>query len=346
MNSSFCPKCGRDTDVLYNTVCRECYISIVKLLECPQVLYLRICPKCGSFFRKGRWSSREDETEVMREIVIDNLETNREAQNLELIIIPEQLDPSRYRVHVEAHARINGIPVDEELYTEVRINRETCDSCSRISGGYFEGLIQIRGDRRVPGKEELETCQCIARDVSVQALEKGDRFAFITKVVELDEGRDLYVGSRKLGKQICRAIINSFGGSFSESPKLVGQKDGVNLYRVTFAIRLPEFMRGDIISVNDKVIEVQSCGKHIRGIDLETGKRFTEEFDSQRKVEKLGRKEDAVSAVFISEEGSTIQVLDPDTYETVTIKKPDFLGSQPGSEIKIIKTSKGIYVLP
>jgi nonsense-mediated mRNA decay protein 3 len=249
-------------------------------------------------------------------------------------------------VHVKAKANIEGVPTEAALDTEVRISWETCDTCSRISGGYFEGIVQIRADKRLPTQEELDRCREIAQDVAARSREKGERLAFIAKVVELDEGIDIYVGLSKLGKQICRTITDAFGGRFSESPKLVGQKNGEDLYRITFAIRLPEFVRGDIISADDTVVEVQSCGKHVSGIDLETGRRFIENFNDLMDIKKLGRRQDAIPAVLVAEEDKVIQVLDPETYETVTVKRPEFLSAEPGSEIRIVKTVKGIYVLP
>ena len=346
MVRSFCPRCGNDTDIFIDNVCRQCFIGDKKLLECPLVIYATICPVCGSVFRKGKWQSKETENQVILDCVKDNLRINRDARNIDLTLIPEKLDHSRYQVHAGAKAEIRGISLDSGLDTEVRITWETCDTCSRISGGYFEGIVQIRADKRIPSKEELDKCISIAEEVAARAQDKGDRLAFIAKTVELDEGMDLYVGLIKLGKQICRAITDSFGGRFTESPKLVGQKNGEDLYRITFALRLPEFMRGDIISVDDTVIEVRSCGKQVSGIELETGKRFIENYSDLMLIKKLGNKQDAVLAVLISDEKTAIQVLDPVSYETVTIKRPEFLCAEPGDEIKIIKTAKGIYALP
>ncbi len=346
MTNLFCPKCGKDTDVFYDNVCMQCFIGDKKLLECPHVVYSRICPTCGSVFKRGRWSLKEDENETIISCVKDALKLEKQACNIELTLSPKQLDYSRYGIHVEARAKIKDAPIDAALDVEVRISWETCDTCSRIAGGYFEGIVQIRADGRIPAKEELERCKNIVEEITARAQEKGDRLAFIAKTEELDEGADLYVGSIKLGKQICRAIIEVFGGKFSESPKLVGQKNGEDLYRITFAMRLPEFVRGDIISADDRVIVVQSCGKHVSGIDLETGKRFIENFNDLMNVKKLGRRGDAVPAVLVSDEKGTIQVMDPDTFETVTIKRPEFLSAEAGNEIKIVKTAKGIFVVP
>ncbi len=346
MANLFCPKCGKDVDVLYDNVCRQCFIEDKKLLEVPPVIYSRICPSCGSVFRRGKWQFKENESEAIIESVKDNLNINKQVRDLNLTLTPEQLDYSRYLVHVEAKADIKGMQIDAMQDTEVRISWETCNICSRISGGYFEGIVQIRADKRFPTQDERKECRRIAQEVSARAQEKGDRLAFISKIVELKEGTDIYIGSSKLGKQICRAIIDSYGGRFTESPKLVGQKNGEDMYRITFALRLPEFVRGDIISVDDRVIEVQSSGKHVSGIDLETGKRFIEDFEYLIDIKKLGRRQDLASAVLVAYENRTIQILDPETYETVTIKRPEFLSAEPGDEVKIIKTGKGIYVLP
>ncbi len=346
MTTLFCPRCGRDTDIFYDNVCRQCFIGDKKLIECPEVIQARICPTCGSFFSKGKWQKKEDEGEAIIDCIKAAIKLDKKAGNIELVLSSKQLDYSRYDVHIEANGEINGSKLDASLDAEVRISWETCDTCSRISGGYFEGIVQIRGDRRLPAQDELERCMEIAEGVAAKGAEKGDRLAFIPKTVKVEEGLDIYVGSIKLGKQICRSITDILGGKFSESPKLVGQKNGEDLYRITFALRLPEFVRGDIISVDGRVIEVQSCGKHVSGIDLETGRRFIENFNSLLEVKKLGRRRDAVSAVLVSDEGKAIQVMDPETYETVTIKRPEFLGVEPGNEIRIVKTVKGIYALP
>jgi nonsense-mediated mRNA decay protein 3 len=346
MTTLFCPKCGKDTDVFFDNVCKQCFTENRTLVKCAQVLYTRICSTCGSVYKRGKWSCGEDEEKTIMECVNRSLEHDLQAHDVKLDIITKPLDYSRYRAHIEGSGKIKGAPIEIALDTEVRISRETCDTCSRIAGGYFEGIVQVRADKRIPSSEELGKCTQIAEDVASRGRVKGDRLAFIANVLELDEGVDYYAGSMKLGKQICKAIIDVYGGKFLESPKLVGQKNGVDLYRITFALRLPEFVKGDIISVGDKVIEVQNCGKHVTGIDLETGKRFMENFNDLIDVKKLGRKQDAVPAVLVANEERTIQVLDPDTYETITIKRPEFLSAEQGNEVKIVKTAKGIFMVP
>lgn len=344
MNTLFCPKCGSSTNVLYDNVCRECFAKSKRLIHLPKLINAKICPTCGSFFRKGRWEFKENEKEIILDCVKDFLEMDKKAEKLQLSFHIQKHD-SYYTVRLEAIAEIKDIQIKQGWDTEVRISLESCDMCSRIAGGYFEGIVQIRAHNRIPSHEELEQCKGIAYDIANKLKQKGNRLAFISKTVKLSEGLDLYVGEARMGKQICQAIANTLGGEFTQSPKLVGRKDGVEVYRITFAFRLPEFMRGDIISIGDKVIEVISLKKYIKGIDLHTGKRFVERY-AHLHAKKLGRKKDAVYTVLVSDEGNTIQVLDPYTYETVTVKKPGFIKAKAGEQIKVIKTEKGLYVLP
>ncbi len=55
--------------------------------------------------------------------------------------------------------------------------------------------------------------------------------------------------------------------------------------------------------------------------------------------------DDAVMAVLVAVEDDAIMVLDPETYETVTIKKPVSFIAQSGSEIPVIKTEYGLFAL-
>ena len=346
MTNQFCPKCGKETDEFCGNVCKECFIETQELMECPLVINTKTCPTCGSFLRKGKWSFTDDESGNVLDSVRDAITIVPGAENVELFLTPKKLHESMYHVGIEMKAEINGVEITAETETEVRVRKESCITCNRIAGGYFEGIVQLRAENRLPTKDELKKGKKIAHELAGRSQDKGDRLAFISKTLTLDEGIDLYVGSTKLGTQICRAVIDFFGGKYTESPSLVGQKDGVDVYRVTFALRLPEFVRGDIVSVNDRVIEVQNFGKHVRGIDLETGKKIMEPTDRIKNITKLGSASDAVSAVLVADEGSTIQVLDPETYESVTIRKPEFLNVEAGNEINIIKTEKGIFVLP
>jgi nonsense-mediated mRNA decay protein 3 len=153
------------------------------------------------------------------------------------------------------------------------------------------------------------------------------------------------MGSMNASRQVCRLIISELGGNFSESPKLVGMKDGKNLYRITFAVRLPEFRPGDVIRFRGRVIQIRSSGKKVNGISLEDGSRYISTPEDLKGAEKIANIADAALTVLVSIEEHAILVLDPETYETVAIKKPVSFNANAGSEIPVLKTAYGIFAL-
>lgn len=345
MNSITCPKCGTECDKLFDSVCRDCFFETFKLIDLPLVLHVKICSSCGAYFHRSRWENIGNLEEVVLKAVENALFIHDEAGDVELYLEPKEITPYIYMVRAEVDAIVKGEPVHAETATEVRVQRIACDMCSRESGGYFEAIIQIRAAGRFPTEEEKRRCSAIAREAMESMKKKGDRLAFISDYQEQKEGIDLYMGSMNASRQVCRMIISELGGSFAESPTLVGMKDGKNLYRITFAMRLPEFRPGDVIRFRGRIIQIRSSDKKVNGISLEDGSRFLSTPEELKGAEKIANIGDAVLTVLVSIEENAILVLDPVTYETVAIKKPMFFNAEAGSEIPVLKTEYGIFAL-
>jgi len=345
MNSVTCPKCGRECNKLFDSVCRNCFFENFKLIELPLVLHVRICSRCGAYFQKSKWDDIGNIEDVILKAVEDALFIHSEAEDVEVYLEPREITPYIYMVRAEVDAIVREEPVHAEAETEVRIQRTACDICSRESGGYFEAIIQIRAAGRLPGEEEKRRSVAIAREAMESMRKKGDRLAFISDILEQKEGVDLYMGSMNASKQVCRLITSELGGSFTDSPTLVGMKDGKNLYRITFAVRLPEFRPGDVIRFRGRIIQIKSSGKKVNGISLEDGSKFLSTPEELKNAEKISNMADAVLTVLVSIEENAILVLDPETYETVAIKKPMSFSAEAGSEIPVLKTPYGIFAL-
>jgi nonsense-mediated mRNA decay protein 3 len=345
MNSITCPKCGRECVKFFDSVCKDCFFETFKLFELPLVLHVRVCSGCGAYFHKSKWEDTGNLEEAVLKAVENALFFHSEAEDVEIYLNPREVTPFIYIVRAEVDAVVRGEPIHSEVETEVRIQQTACDICSRESGGYFEAIIQIRAAGRFPTEEERKRCSAIAREAMGSMRKKGDRLAFISSVLEQKEGVDLYMGSMNASRQVCRLIISELGGNFSESPTLVGMKDGKNLYRITFAVRLPEFRPGDVIRFRGVVIQVRSSGKKVNGISLEDGSRFISTPEELKGAEKIANVENAVLTVLVSIEENAILILDPETYETVAIKKPISFNAEAGSEIPVLKTAYGIFAL-
>ncbi|MEM2924812.1 MAG: 60S ribosomal export protein NMD3 [Methanocellales archaeon] len=343
IRTRFCPKCGKPYDGL--GICAACYLAQKKLIKAPSLIEIKICPKCNAIYRMGKWremSSRK----AIEEAVKEELKIDSEARNPQIEIYPERIDSYNWKADVRITADLKDKRVTDLINITVRVKRDVCERCSRIAAGYYSAIIQIRGEGRIPTKEELARARGIAFEAIQKLQQNGDEMAFISDEKEVAEGLDIYIGTLAAGKQISKAIIEQMGGKLSQSPKLMGRRDGKEVYRITYSIRLPEFLKGDIVAIGGDVVEVKKIDKKINGIDLRTGARYCKKIDELKNVVKIGSIADKKKTVLTAASETEIQILDPDTFSPVYLSRPKFLKAINGTEISIVKTSMGIFVLP
>ena len=110
----------------------------------------------------------------------------------------------------------------------------SCDICSRKSGNYYEGNIQVRGNL-IKAKE-------IKDYIERKTTEYKDNYenCFLLDLAQSKHGFDMKFGSRKSVTKIIREIKNNFNVEIKESFEMAGMKDGAKLSRKTIAIRVSE----------------------------------------------------------------------------------------------------------
>ena len=208
MSELVCPKCGRTSDRIkfIEAFCIECYPANIKI---PKKTRIEQCKSCQKIRIKGEW------TPYSRRKIADHVTGRCKGDFASVEYHPE-----------EGTITFTILKDDNESKVERSVNVEMktvmCRNCSRISGGYFQGIIQLRGD-----PERIEK---YARTL----IKNLERKTFITKTEEKDKGLDLYVGSSKavvetMSELRMKALITK---------KLVGTQRGRRLYRTTFLIRL------------------------------------------------------------------------------------------------------------
>ncbi len=347
-SSLFCPRCGKETE--QEGLCQACFLEKYVVFEVPRVVEAVICAKCPSYKVGELWVSTKLKTseELAKKAASKSirllLNIHKDVREPGVSIVSDLVNPNILKARVSVEGAIEGRPVRTEAEVEVRVRKETCDVCSRIAGGYYEAIVQIRARDRLPSIKEVERCLKLADDVIVKAEKAGDRLAFVSDVIELPEGTDIYVGSTPCGRQISRAIVDDMGGTIIESPKLVGAKEGKGLYRVTFAVRLPSIVPGDIVKMHGSLVLVEKVGRRISGVDLASG--YSTSVQADEEPGKVSGASEAMSTVLVSEEANSVQILDPVTYVPITIKKPAFLNKKPGEDVRAIKTRDGVFLLP
>jgi len=207
MSGIICPKCGRDSSAVrfIGAFCIYCYPV---RFEAPAKLELKRCKNCDLMHLRGEWVPYS-EKKIGAYIVS---KCKGEFTHAEY-------DFARQVVKAVLEKDGDVIGIERPVRLDVTIT--TCPRCSRISGGYYEAIIQLRGDRK---KCEKQAAMILKRLV---------KKTFISKTEEKEEGIDIYVGDSKavvglMGELGVRALITK---------KLVGRDEGKTLYRTTFLVR-------------------------------------------------------------------------------------------------------------
>lgn len=344
MKQSICPKCGQPST---EGLCPACTLKSTKILTCPDRIEVTVCPVCGAKLVKGRWQITERTTEELAyEATDDSLLVHGDIQDPYIDIQLMKRGATRYLARVSMKGSFMGIPVEEASEIPVKIILTACDRCSRMAGKYFESTIQIRGSSRPPTRAEFDTCRDIALSMTEACYRSGDQLAFIQDIKETEGGLDLVLGSTQLARQIARAIFERYGGRTQESAKLVGKKDGNDIYRTTILVRFPNLKRGDIISNRGTIFEVTGfdCRKTLL-TSLEGDRRTSLKEEDAEGLLVLGNRADARKAVVVAKDERVLEILDPESYKTAVASRPRGMTVKEGEEVVVVRTGEGFIVL-
>ncbi|WP_418286280.1 60S ribosomal export protein NMD3 [Halorubrum sp. DTA46] len=340
----FCPRCGdavperrdplpgepRGRDAL---LCDDCYFEDFDLVDAPDRIEVLVCSGCGAVRRGESWRDvgARDYTDVAVDEVAEALGVHVDATDVEWGVEPEQVDENNVRMHCRFSGVVRGTLRSAEVTVPVKISRGTCDRCGRIAGGYYAGIVQVRADERDLTPAERAEALEIAESYVADQEADGDREAFITEVKETDDGPNIKLSSNRLAQNVATRITEALGGSFESYPTLVTEDgDGNEVYRVTFAVRLPRYAAGEIIDPDDGdgPVLVTSVSGRLQGTRLATGDPYTSAFEEADAPDatRLGTREDAAETTVVTvEDANAIQVLDPSTYEAKTVPNPSFV---------------------
>lgn len=223
---TFCPKCGKNTEELIESICKECYLKSKKLLEINTPLRLEIC-NCGRINEKNRWILKESLKESISEHILKNIKADSGTKIK--IDCENRLIEGKTIIPVTITASKG--PVKTEVKTSVTIITMICPDCSRLSGGYFETTMQLRG--KINKIEEVK--QYVAK--RIEDLKKATDLSFICGIDKVNGGYDLKIGSAKVARKIAREVKNKYDMDTKESFKQWGVKNGKDIYRATIAVK-------------------------------------------------------------------------------------------------------------
>ncbi|RLI91875.1 MAG: hypothetical protein DRO89_03160 [Candidatus Altiarchaeales archaeon] len=308
-----CPRCGRKSYGL----CIDCFLeeNPVKLRD----IKLSLCT-CGNYLYRGRWSRKI--TDSIERIVEKNLIVPSEIRLKGMRVLP-RFRGSRIDLEIWVSGLYGGREFRKKFDTSIEIERRECPECSKLSSDYYEAVIQFRTKKPVTD------------------LDLNPRF--ISKIKRVRGGFDLYVISSGYARQL-RRRFDDLGFQIRESSKLVGKKNGKNVYRISISIEEPDFEEGDFLRYGGDIIQVLRRGKRSICRNIVNKKRKTIPISNLRGYKPIAKRSDLREGVVTMVSPGGVQVLDLKDNKTYELKN-ETLGLEPGQEIDILKIGKGIYIL-
>jgi len=343
IRENICPRCGAASAA--GELCGRCRVQQSPWFSCENRVMYTSCPTCGSRKEIGVWTdSTADKEDIAREIVRRAVHITPDVVSPDLKIKIHDKSVNRSFADVTLEGTLFGEPVNAACQVEILWQKEQCDRCNRISGSYYEGIVQVRATGRKPRPHEIRIAARIAQEIEEGCYTAGERLSFISDTKETRDGLDITVGSQRIGQEIAAAIVQRLGGRFSTHPKLVGERAGKRLYRITYSVRLPRFGRGDIIEVNGRAGEVlHATGREIKYREIVSG---AERATKEERVERyIGNIRDARDHLVTFREGSVIGILDPDTGISRECMVPGGSGISPGETVRILNDGENFLVV-
>ena len=336
-----CFRCG-EREAIIDGLCKECYMETHRLIEAPDYIDLMFCAHCGAISADGtKWKDYEDFQEGIMESTLRFIYISRDAKLLELDTDLREMDPRNYVLKGKGIFKIGDETEEVRFESKIRMKRTTCPRCSRINGGYYEAIIQVRASNREMSEEEkMESEEFIAS--RIESMGKESRDIFITDEEEMHGGLDFYISNARAAKNVARELAHHTSGTLTESKKLAGRKEGEDIYRFTYLVRLPEFRKGDFVEYRgEKYQIVSNSGKTWRLYSLEKRTDMKVSDMDTKKFRLIAKSEDVEEVIVVSYRNGEAQVLHPETYRTITLRTD----KDPGETMKVIRIDGELHPL-
>jgi nonsense-mediated mRNA decay protein 3 len=340
----FCVRCGKEGQV-YEALCVECFLENHRFTKLPGHVNLFRCAHCKDYLMGSKWVKFQTVEGAVRAAAERALEVERGATVVGVKLHAVEADQVNYHVTIVAEIEYSDLKITEESKSIVRIKNSVCGRCSKIMGSYYESIVQIRGRERKLSAAQKDRMLDELADL-VEDAAKDNREMFISKAEEVAGGLDIYLSSNSLGKSVSKDLADHYGAEIKDSSTLVTQKEGKDLYRVTYLVRLPSYLRGEVILYKSKPYLVRQISSNAtKIIDLKTHEILNLPNAELREVKVVGHKEDILEAVVLTDAPKEVQILHPKTFRPLEVRKPHGYEHE-GETVRIFLLEDDVYLVP
>lgn len=209
-----CPICGKTSKQMrfIGNFCESCTIKKI-LRQLPEEAKIKTCRVCNKIWSNGAYVPESNQT------VSVAIKQALGQKNCQIDV----LDSRENKEEVSFEYMLDGQKVSFKRQIAIKRIPETCRQCSMEQSGYYEALIQLRSDEKT-AKKLLDSLEDFVKENE----------SFISKIVEMRNGYDVYVSSKK--------TANKFFSFHKLKPiksfTLYGMRRGKKLYRNIYSLKI------------------------------------------------------------------------------------------------------------
>ena len=220
--NKFCPECGDEVKALYGDnrkLCGNCYTDSNKLLNIPDKDTLSICKTCERLIQDGKLYEKYTDKEICEKYISDHSKGSEE--------IEYEVTRDGNKLLIDYQVSKNGL--EDSGRVEVVLEEDVCRECRGFEGAFTKSKIQLRGDNIEKISSHI-TDRC-------QNLEEKNFDDFLVEKKDVEGGYNFLLSTEHMSRKIIESTKKKFDIETSRSYKLIGKKDGKDIYRNTVLIR-------------------------------------------------------------------------------------------------------------
>jgi nonsense-mediated mRNA decay protein 3 len=225
----FCPRCGKEKDFLVGKICVDCFMEGKEFFSMDKI-NMTVCKHCSKLKVRGKWIEFSDS--LIAEEVASKVNVIDELKDSKVFVEIEKYSEIDYEAKVKVTGILSNQLVEKESFVKFQLKDVTCDACMKLNADYREAIIQLRSSSKDTAKEMY----AIAIDLLSREKSKNT-LADTSKVIEIKNGYDLWVGSKNAAAKVARRVAQLFDVQIKNSRKLTGRENGKDKYRNTYCIK-------------------------------------------------------------------------------------------------------------
>ena len=314
-----CILCDSNEAIIHGQ-CEDCFVNRIQITTNGSV-DITICPKCNSFKLGNSWSRGNVENSLSKTIsehllINDpNVSARVKSDSVEL----RRLDN---RITFKTLLTSNGISMSgKSMEIPAKILLNSCPTCNKITGSYYEAIIQLR----TLTAEHSPIIEKVLSNIStmLEAMDKSDNDSFVSKIQPVKAGVDIYLGKKSDGIKFSKFIHDHYFSETTTTKKLAGRREGSDFYRYTYLVRLFNLKPGAMLWGKDRVYVLEKVNANSLTVIDPANERRYDILQNDFNTGAYSYSEEAVEVrnfIVLSSQNEESMLMDKENFQVLTVR--------------------------